>query len=143
MPMQPRPTAETVGPVVPSWRVNITMKDDRFQILSVRRASIGAVTPVGNKVVGAMQVVDERSLTARLTALGYQPTLVEPAERRPFRDNPRLILLGIVILLLALVAMVTLADRAPDLNPNFLTEVVLYALSAAGTPRQNISFDPL
>jgi two-component system, NtrC family, nitrogen regulation sensor histidine kinase NtrY len=54
-----------------------------------------------------------------------------PQERRPFRDNPRLILLGILILLGALVAMVTLADRAPDMNPNFLTEVVLYALSAA------------
>ena len=53
------------------------------------------------------------------------------AERRPFRDNPRLILLGILILLGALVAMVTLADRSADLNPNFLTEVVLYALSAA------------
>jgi two-component system nitrogen regulation sensor histidine kinase NtrY len=53
------------------------------------------------------------------------------AERRPFRDNPRLILLGILILLAALVAMVTLADRAPELNPNFLTEVLLYALSAA------------
>src|ERR687897_1383903 len=53
------------------------------------------------------------------------------AGRRPFRDNPRLILLGIVILLGALVAMVTLADRAPDLNPNFLTEVLLYALSIA------------
>ena len=51
--------------------------------------------------------------------------------RRPFRDNPRLILLGILILLGALVAMVTLADRAPDLNPNFLTEVLLYALSIA------------
>src|SRR5215203_1662562 len=56
----------------------------------------------------------------------------DPApERRPFRDNPRLILLGILILLGALVAMVTLADRAPDFNPNFLTEVLLYALSAA------------
>src|SRR5688500_3014447 len=53
------------------------------------------------------------------------------AARRPFRDNPRLILLGIVILLVALVAMVTLADRAPDFNPNFLTEVLLYALSVA------------
>ena len=51
--------------------------------------------------------------------------------RRPFRDNPRLILLGILILLVALVAMVTLADRAPDFNPNFLTEVLLYALSVA------------
>src|SRR5215207_3702362 len=54
-----------------------------------------------------------------------------PAARRPFRDNPRLILLGIVILFAALVAMVTLADRAPELNPNFLTEVLLYALSIA------------
>ena len=56
-------------------------------------------------------------------------TPVQP--RRPFRDNPRLILLGILILLAALVAMVTLADRAPELNPNFLTEVLLYAFSVA------------
>ena len=54
-----------------------------------------------------------------------------PAARRPFRDNPRLILLGIVVLLGALVAMVALADRSTELNPDFLTEVVLYALSAA------------
>ena len=52
-------------------------------------------------------------------------------ERRPFRDNPRLILLGILVLLGALVGMVTLADRSAELNPSFLTEVVLYALSAA------------
>ena len=32
-------------------------------------------------------------------------------ERRPFRDNPRLVLLGIALLIAALVAMVTLADR--------------------------------
>ena len=59
-----------------------------------------------------------------------QPLPHAPA-RRPFRDNPRLILLGILVLLVALVAMVTLADRAPDFNPNFLTEVLLYALSVA------------
>jgi two-component system, NtrC family, nitrogen regulation sensor histidine kinase NtrY len=53
------------------------------------------------------------------------------AERRPFRDNPRLILLGIVVLIVALVAMVRLADQSTELNPDFLTEVVLYALSAA------------
>jgi two-component system nitrogen regulation sensor histidine kinase NtrY len=52
-------------------------------------------------------------------------------ERRPFRDNPRLILLGIIVLLAALVGMVTLADRSPELPPDFLSEVVLYALSAA------------
>jgi two-component system nitrogen regulation sensor histidine kinase NtrY len=53
------------------------------------------------------------------------------AERRPFRDNPRLVLLGILFLIVALVAMVTLADRSTELNPDFLTEVVLYAVSAA------------
>jgi two-component system, NtrC family, nitrogen regulation sensor histidine kinase NtrY len=51
--------------------------------------------------------------------------------RRPFRDNPRLILLGIVLLVTALVAMVTLAERSRDLSPDFLTGVVLYALTAA------------
>ena len=60
-----------------------------------------------------------------------EPPARSTPSRRPFRDNPRLILLGILILLVALVAMVTLADRAPDFNPNFLTEVLLYALSAA------------
>jgi two-component system nitrogen regulation sensor histidine kinase NtrY len=49
--------------------------------------------------------------------------------RRPFRDNPRLILAGIVILLAGLVAIVVLSDRTARLAPSFLTEVVLYALS--------------
>src|SRR3954449_2717965 len=53
------------------------------------------------------------------------------AERRPFRDNPRLVLLGIAVLIAALVAMVTLADRSTELNPDFLSEVVLYAVSTA------------
>ena len=52
-------------------------------------------------------------------------------ERRPFRDNPRLILLGIVLLFVALAGMVWFADHSPGLNPDFLSEVVLYALSAA------------
>ncbi len=52
-------------------------------------------------------------------------------ERRPFRDNPRLILLGIVLLFGALAAMVFFADKSTQLNPDFLSEVVLYALSAA------------
>src|SRR5919108_1070059 len=61
-----------------------------------------------------------------------EPRVVEAApERRPFRDNPRLILLGIFVLLAALVAMLKLADQSTELQPDFLTEVVLYALSAA------------
>jgi two-component system nitrogen regulation sensor histidine kinase NtrY len=64
-------------------------------------------------------------------ALRGAPAREPSSERRPFRDNPRLILLGIAVLLAALVAMVTLADRSAELNPDFLTEVVLYALSAA------------
>jgi two-component system nitrogen regulation sensor histidine kinase NtrY len=52
-------------------------------------------------------------------------------ERRPFRDNPRLILAGIILLVGALVGIVTFADRTTRLNPDFLSEVVLYALSVA------------
>jgi two-component system nitrogen regulation sensor histidine kinase NtrY len=51
--------------------------------------------------------------------------------RRPFRDNPRLILAGIAVLLAVLVALVALANNTPSFTPDFLTEFVLYALSAA------------
>ena len=51
------------------------------------------------------------------------------AARRPFRDNPPLILAGIVILLVVLGGIVWLADRTSTLSPDFLTEVVLIALS--------------
>jgi len=67
----------------------------------------------------------------RPTLPARPPAPASPPERRPFRDNPRLILLGIVVLCGALVAMVILADRSTALNPDFLSEVVLYALSAA------------
>ena len=63
--------------------------------------------------------------------LPARPAAAPRAERRPFRDNPRLILLFIVVLIAALIAMVRFADRSTELNPDFLTEVVLYALSAA------------
>ncbi len=52
-------------------------------------------------------------------------------ERRPLRDNPRLILLGIVLLIAALVAMMYLADQSTQFTPDFLTESLLWALSAA------------
>lgn len=53
-----------------------------------------------------------------------------PPARRPFRDNPPLILAGIVILLAALGGIVWIAGRTSTLSPDFLTEVVLYALYA-------------
>ncbi|HSL23274.1 MAG TPA: ATP-binding protein [Vicinamibacterales bacterium] len=50
------------------------------------------------------------------------------APRRRFTDNPRLIILGILLLIAGVVAMVTLADRSTELYPDFLSEVVLSAL---------------
>src|SRR5947207_191175 len=56
----------------------------------------------------------------------------EPAQgRRPLRDNPRLILAGMLLLVAALVGIVLLANRSAGLSPDFLTEFVLYALWAA------------
>src|SRR3954465_7509921 len=54
-----------------------------------------------------------------------------PPERRPFRDNPRLILAGILLLLGSLAIIIRLSDRTTRLNPDFVSEVVLYALSVA------------
>lgn len=49
---------------------------------------------------------------------------------RPLRDNPIFILLAIGLLGVALVALVTLADRSAGMSPALLSEVVLYALVA-------------
>ncbi len=70
--------------------------------------------------------------TAKPLSTGSRPA-ARPAAvpaRRPFRDNPPLILAGIIILLAALGGIVWLADRTATLSPDFLTEVVLIALSA-------------
>ena len=56
---------------------------------------------------------------------------VARAEPRPFRDNPLLILIGIIIFIAALAGLLSLADRSTELAPDYLAEVVLYALSAA------------
>src|SRR5204863_3018355 len=53
-----------------------------------------------------------------------------PPRRRPFRDNPRLILAGIGVLTAALVAILIVANRTPRFSPDFLSEFVLYALTA-------------
>src|SRR5437016_2416998 len=52
-------------------------------------------------------------------------------KRRPFRDNPRLILAGIGILIGVLIALLLIARGTSRLSPDFLSEFVLYALSAA------------
>lgn len=52
-----------------------------------------------------------------------------PRTRRPFRDNPLLILLGILLLAGALALTLTFANRSARLSPDFVSEVVLGALS--------------
>src|SRR5512146_1829223 len=53
-----------------------------------------------------------------------------PRGRKPFRDNTRLVLVGILVLLGVLAGLLTVASRSARLAPDFLTEFVLYALSA-------------
>jgi len=55
----------------------------------------------------------------------------EEPRRRPFRDNPRLILLGIAALIGLLIALLVLANGTSRFSPDFVSEFVLYALSAA------------
>ena len=67
--------------------------------------------------------------TAKLGSVSRPVAKPAAPARRPFRDNPPLILAGIVILLAVLGGIVWLADRTSTLSPDFLTEVVLIALS--------------
>jgi two-component system nitrogen regulation sensor histidine kinase NtrY len=60
-----------------------------------------------------------------------EPPAPSPPGRRPLRDNPRLILAGILLLLAALAGIVAVANRSAGLSPDFLTEFVLYGLWAA------------
>ncbi len=71
------------------------------------------------------------STTVRQTTPSFRSVAPAGLVRPPFRDNPRLILAGITLLLAALIAMVVLADRSASLSPEFLSEAVLYALTAA------------
>jgi two-component system nitrogen regulation sensor histidine kinase NtrY len=66
-----------------------------------------------------------------LTPRRVVPAVTPPPARRPFRDNTRLILVAVVVLAAALVGILALANRTPSFSPDFLTEFVLYALSAA------------
>jgi two-component system nitrogen regulation sensor histidine kinase NtrY len=65
----------------------------------------------------------------RPSAAAPAPVDGAKGKRRPFRDNPPLILAGIVVLLAMLGGIVWLLGRTSTLSPDFLTEVVLIALS--------------
>lgn len=52
------------------------------------------------------------------------------AGRPPFRDNTRLLLVGIAVLLAVFAGLLALASQSSALAPDFLTGFVLYALSA-------------
>src|SRR5712691_2702121 len=59
------------------------------------------------------------------------PTRAPEPPRRPFRDNPRLILAGIGLLVVVLIALLAIASGTSRFSPDFLSEFVLYGLSAA------------
>src|SRR4051812_44227612 len=59
------------------------------------------------------------------------PVKASEPPRRPFRDNPRLILAGIAVLLAVLIALLAIANGTSQFSPDFLSEFVLYGLSAA------------
>lgn len=76
---------------------------------------------------GDKEVASVRPLSATRSSAARVPAT---PVRRPFRDNSRLILAGIGVLLAALAGILALADRTSRLAPDFRAEVVLYALSA-------------
>ena len=53
-----------------------------------------------------------------------------PQGRKPFLDNTPLLLAGILALMAALAGLLALGSRSSTLAPDFLADVVLYALSA-------------
>ena len=67
------------------------------------------------------------SITPRRASGRRKPEL----PRRPFRDNPRLILAGIGVLVVVLIALLVIASGTSRFSPDFLSEFVLYGLSAA------------
>jgi len=53
-----------------------------------------------------------------------------PQGRKPFFDNTPVLLAGIFALMLALAGLLALGSRSSALAPDFVADVVLYALSA-------------
>src|SRR5467141_3351032 len=61
--------------------------------------------------------------------------------RRPFRDNPRLILAGIFVLVAVLIALLAIATGTSRFSPDFLSEFVLYGLSEVLSSANQIASD--
>src|SRR5207249_4414615 len=70
-------------------------------------------------------------MPATVTTITPRRAAAPPPRRRHFRDNPRLILAGIGALVTVLIALLAIANGSSRLSPDFLSEFVLYALSAA------------
>ncbi len=68
------------------------------------------------------------SIDRIFAAPGAGPPTVSPGGPQ---DSPRLVLVAIAVVVAALVWLVRLARRSSELTPDYLAEVVLYALSAA------------
>src|SRR6188474_270697 len=71
-----------------------------------------------------------REVPSRPKPVAPPPRRDSAPKRRPFRDNTKLLLAGIAVLVAALASLLALASRSAQFAPDFLTEVVLYALSA-------------
>src|SRR5215218_2490640 len=79
----------------------------------------------------ALRLRDAEPPTPSLPDLPAPWPAAATPRRRPFRDNSRLILSGILLLVGALATLLTIANRSAAYSPDFLVEVVLYALSVA------------
>src|SRR5215210_1032156 len=79
----------------------------------------------------ALRLRDAEPPTPALPDVPARRPAAAAPRRRPFRDNSRLILIGILLLVGALAALLTIANRSATYSPDFLVEVVLYALSVA------------
>ena len=71
-----------------------------------------------------------REVPSRPKTVPPTPRRRSTPQRRPFRDNTKLLLAGIGVLIAALASLLALASRSAALAPDFLTDVILYALSA-------------
>src|SRR6266542_700035 len=70
-------------------------------------------------------------MPATVTTITPRRAAPQRRRRRHFRDNPRLILAGIGALVTVLIALLAIANGSSRFSPDFLSEFVLYALSAA------------